>query len=102
VENAVKHGLLHKQGIKRIEIEFSEENDTLRSIIRDNGIGRTRAAKIRNARPKNHTSFATGAINRRIEMLNSSGKYEIRLEIEDLEFPNGSAAGTEVRLFIED
>jgi len=102
VENAVKHGLLHKQGIKRIEIEFSENNDTLKSVIRDNGIGRARATKIKAARPKNHTSFATGAINRRIEMLNSSGKYEIYLEIEDLEFPDGKAAGTEVRLYIEE
>jgi|GEM_PF-2385524 len=102
VENAVKHGLLHQQGIKRLEIEFSEEYGILKSVIRDNGIGRKRAEKLRKRRPGNHTSFATGAINKRIEMLNSSGKYSIRLEIEDLEFPNGKAAGTEVRLFIED
>ncbi|MBI1222101.1 MAG: hypothetical protein GC180_05810 [Bacteroidetes bacterium] len=100
VENAVKHGLLHKNGIKRLEIEFMEIDNRLICTIRDNGVGRKKAEKYRNARPGNHKSFATGAINRRISMLNDSGKYSISLEIDDLEFPNGKAAGTEVTLKI--
>lgn len=100
VENAVKHGLLHKQGIKRLEIEFSEEENGLHCVITDNGIGRKKASTFRKS-GKEHKSFATGAILRRINMLNASGKYAIQLDIEDLEYPNGKAAGTQVRLAIQ-
>ncbi|MDX5321878.1 MAG: histidine kinase, partial [Bacteroidota bacterium] len=101
VENAVKHGLLHKSGIKRLEIEFSEADGSLKCVIRDNGVGRKKAEDYRRARPGKHRSFATGAINRRIGMLNDSGKFSIQLFIDDLEFPNGKAAGTEVTLIIQ-
>lgn len=100
VENAVKHGLLHKSGIKRLEIEFTEESGILECVIRDNGVGREKAEKYRKSKIVRHKSFATGAINRRISILNDSGKYYIELKIEDLEFPNGEPAGTEVKLSI--
>lgn len=100
VENAVKHGLLHKQGIKRLEIEFSEEESGILCLITDNGVGRKKASSFRKS-GKEHKSFATGAILRRINMLNDSGKYAIQLEIEDLEYPNGKAAGTQVSLNIQ-
>ncbi|MHB1277508.1 MAG: sensor histidine kinase [Bacteroidia bacterium] len=100
VENAVKHGLLHKQGIKRLEIEFSEEGNGILCLITDNGVGRKKASTFRKS-GKEHKSFATGAIIRRINMLNASGKYAIQLDIEDLEYPNGKAAGTQVRLVIQ-
>ncbi|HCS21792.1 MAG TPA: hypothetical protein DIW47_14750 [Bacteroidetes bacterium] len=100
VENAVKHGLLHKQGIKRLEIEFSEDENGMLCLITDNGVGRKKASTFRKS-GKEHKSFATGAILRRISMLNASGKYAIQLDIEDLEYPNGKAAGTQVRLVIQ-
>lgn len=100
VENAVKHGLLHKPGIKRLEIEFGEEENGILCLITDNGVGRKKASTFRKS-DKEHKSFATGAIVRRINMLNDSRKYAIQLDIEDLEFPNGKPAGTQVRLAIQ-
>lgn len=101
VENAVKHGLLHKEGIKRLEIDFYEKGNYLVCEILDNGVGRAQAAEYRKGRGETHKSFATGAIQRRIEMLNSSGKFEIELHTDDLEFPNGKSAGTLVRITIQ-
>src|SRR5690606_22412117 len=42
VENAVKHGLLHKEGVKRLEIDFYEAGNLLFCHITDNGVGRRR------------------------------------------------------------
>jgi LytS/YehU family sensor histidine kinase len=49
VENAVKHGLLHKKGDKKLDILFSLKDKKLICKITDNGVGRKRTAKI-NAR----------------------------------------------------
>ncbi|TNE78381.1 MAG: hypothetical protein EP332_14990 [Bacteroidetes bacterium] len=101
VENAVKHGLLHKEGIKRLDIEFKEDKDVLYCIVRDNGVGRDAAEKFKMQRKKDHKSFATQAIYKRVEMLNSSHKFHIQVAIRDLHYPDDSPAGTEVELRID-
>ncbi len=101
VENAVKHGLLHKEGIKRLDIEFKEEMDVLYCTVRDNGVGREAAERFKMQRRKSHKSFATQAIHKRVEMLNSSNRFHIQVEIRDLHFPDDSPAGTEVEIQIE-
>lgn len=100
VENAVKHGLLHKEGIKRLEVSFREESDELICIITDNGVGRKEAEEFNSKRPNKYKSFATGAIVQRIEMLNRKGSGKIHFAIEDLYFPDGSSAGTQVEMTI--
>ena len=48
-ENAIWHGLLHKEGEKRLTIRFTGDADeVLLCIIEDNGIGREKAAAIKN------------------------------------------------------
>ncbi len=98
VENAVKHGLLHKDGIKRLEVEFRTQGDWLICKISDNGVGRTKAGQYQKQKNGDHRSFATGAIQRRIDMLNRSGRYHIDLDVEDLSYPSGKPAGTQVEL----
>lgn len=46
-ENALKHGLRHKEGIGRIQIEIFRKGDQLILAVEDNGIGR-QAAKEKN------------------------------------------------------
>jgi two-component system, LytTR family, sensor kinase len=48
VENAVKHGLLHKAGEKKVEVNFqlSDNEQYIIATINDNGIGRTKSAEI--------------------------------------------------------
>lgn len=82
VENALKHGLLHKHGEKLLKICFAEKENTLVCTIDDNGIGRTAAEKI-NARKQKHKSFATEAITERLHLLNEFYQYKIGLEVID-------------------
>lgn len=100
VENAVKHGLLNKKGIKIVQIYFSANSSEMLQIsIRDNGIGREKSLLINQKRKDKPKSFATGAIVNRIELLNQHLRRKIRIEILDLS-EMGVAIGTEVLIQI--
>lgn len=99
VENAVKHGLLHKtKGIKLLQLHF-EQHDLLVCTITDNGIGRTKSTQIQERQGKKRTSFATSATQKRLDILNETYQQKIGLEIVDL-VENELAIGTKVILHI--
>ncbi|MGL5888248.1 MAG: histidine kinase, partial [Bacteroidia bacterium] len=57
IENAIWHGLLHKEnGAGELTITIGRKNDLLQIEIDDNGIGRTAAAAITTNTPKKHKS----------------------------------------------
>jgi ligand-binding sensor domain-containing protein len=93
VENALKHGLLHKDGQKLLTISFLRNTEYLQVEIQDNGIGRERAAAIKARREKVHNSFASEAIQKRIDLVNEMQEKKITLEIVDLQ-ENGQPKGT--------
>jgi hypothetical protein len=101
VENAIKHGLMHKLGEKKLLLSFSLFNDnTLLCVITDNGIGRKRSYEINRMREKKHTSFATGATQRRLELLNQGKEQTITVSFVDLKDEHGIDSGTKVLLYI--
>lgn len=102
VENALKHGLLHKKGDGNLFIDFTynEDYDILECLIRDNGIGRTASIKINNMRNPTHKSFATEATKSRLDLLNHNTNKPIGETIEDLYDSNGLPIGTKVILKI--
>ncbi|WP_052467024.1 sensor histidine kinase [Psychroserpens damuponensis] len=102
VENALKHGLLHKKDNKKVELFFYK--DQLQNIlvceITDNGIGREASAKINSQRIKNHKSFATTANQKRIHLINRSQDKKVALTIDDLVNEKFEVAGTKVTITI--
>ncbi len=82
VENALKHGLLHKQGEKKLHLDFKIAHHKLICTVDDNGIGRKASGEI-NARKKKHKSFATQATAERLRLLNEYYKLNINLVITD-------------------
>jgi LytS/YehU family sensor histidine kinase len=101
VENAIKHGLMHKLGEKKLLLSFSLFNEnTLLCVITDNGIGRKRSYEINRMREKKHTSFATGATQRRLELLNQGKEQTITVSFVDLKDEHGNDNGTKVLLYI--
>lgn len=98
IENAIKHGLFHKEGIKKLKVHFTLLNDNaLECIVEDNGIGQEQAAIFKEKRLHLHIGFSTEAINERIKLLNETLDKKIELEMEDL-FVEGHPAGTKIRL----
>ncbi len=96
VENALRHGLLHKTGEKKVEVFFSflEPEKTLKCTVSDNGIGRAKSAKINEGRSRLHESFATSATARRLDLLNQGRQQPISVTYTDL------PQGTSVTIFI--
>ena len=99
VENALKHGLMHKKGEKILTIRIVERKQFLEVWIEDNGIGREKSGLI-NAKHKRNAGFSTQATQKRIDILNKMGKYKVLLEIIDKKDTEGNAEGTLVKLNI--
>lgn len=98
IENALAHGLLHKDGAKTLAIHF-EMQEHLICTITDNGIGRAKAKQIKERQVGQHESFATKAITRRFEILTYVYKNTLRYDFEDV-MDNGEIVGTKVVLVI--
>ncbi|MCC6370980.1 MAG: histidine kinase [Bacteroidia bacterium] len=97
VENAVKHGLLHKKGHKNLSIRFITHSNSVEVFITDNGIGRKRSDEIKQRSNFSHKSFATGAVQKRLDLLNSGKTKKITYQVTDL-FENEEACGTQIHL----
>lgn len=96
VENALKHGLLHKKGYKLLEIVFNKTENLLNITINDNGIGRQNSEAINKSRANNRTSFATEAMESRINILNQNNALKIELKIIDKINEHNQSLGTTV------
>lgn len=100
VENSIKHGLLHRDGEKKVSISFDQVEDLLFVSIDDNGIGRARAAALKQIKSQNHESFASQANEKRLEILNKGRAHKISAEIIDKKSKEGIATGTLVVLVL--
>lgn len=98
IENAIKHGLLHKKGDKQLDIRFHKDT-FLVCTITDNGIGRKKTSEIRERSGQHHRSFATGATEKRIELLNAYTSNRYSFEVADL-YDAGQPSGTRVTIRI--
>ena len=102
VENSIKHGLLHKEGEKKLSIIFQlvPGDEYITCIIRDNGIGRKKAEEIRDAANYSYCSFSTEATKKRLQLIHDNINNQILLTYTDLKDETGAATGTSVRIMI--
>lgn len=99
-ENAIWHGLMQKKGSRDLLIElYYETDEVLCCKIIDNGIGRIKAAEIRNTSLLPHKSIDAGITAERIRSLLPSVGIET-IKVTDIILPDGTAGGTEVLLKI--
>jgi hypothetical protein len=99
VENAIKHGLLHKPNDKQLFIHISADFHYLKIKIEDNGIGRAMSKSINNHKNETHRSFASHANMKRVELLNIE-KNDIGIEYVDKTNDHGEAIGTIINIKI--
>lgn len=101
VENALKHGLLHKKDNRIVTVRFSNsENNNILCIVEDNGVGRAKSKEFQAKKNRLHKSFAAKATEERLELLNYGKDKKIGVETVDLIHENGGAIGTRVELTI--
>jgi hypothetical protein len=100
-ENAIWHGLLHKEGKRHLAIDVMLQDNILNCIITDNGIGRKRSAELNNRSAKKHKSLGLQITRERLALLNQKEDLHSFYEIEDMMDENGEAAGTKVVIKIK-
>ncbi len=102
VENAIWHGLLHKEGEKRITISIEKMNDNLISIeINDNGIGRKRVQEIENKSHKGK-SYGMQIGEDRLKLIKQSTGQMAQVEVVDSYDENHIGNGTTIKIIIPD
>ncbi|GAB4286245.1 MAG: hypothetical protein Kow0068_11820 [Marinilabiliales bacterium] len=101
VENAIIHGLVHKDdGKGQLRISLENIGNYLIFTVEDNGIGRERAMEIRNMSKHKHRSMGKEITQSRLELIKMIHKKEIDLKIDDLTDDEGNPVGTRVQFKI--
>jgi len=96
VENAVIHGLLTSEAGGRVDIKVYCKNDQVICEIKDNGIGREAAARLKEKSSHLHQSKGIHLLQERITLHNLIHKQDDSIRTIDLYHANGQAAGTMV------
>lgn len=97
VENAIWHGLMHKEESGILRINLSHIEDKIECIIEDNGIGRKKAAEIKAKKTKTYRSFGTDITKKRLELINNMTSMQLEVKYIDL-FENSTPIGTKLIL----
>ncbi|WP_161499205.1 sensor histidine kinase [Flavipsychrobacter stenotrophus] len=84
VENAIEHGLLNKQGVGHLRIDFSMANDaTLVCSIDDDGIGRLESRKISQLNISKEESYGDLLIKDLVAIFNKYENVHVDIKYED-------------------
>jgi sensor histidine kinase YesM len=96
IENAINHGLYHlKERKGKLKITFQQvDEDHIKCVIEDNGVGREESQKLRRSK---HVSRGMQIVKERIQALKSSGAMEVSLDIED-QYENQNPVGTKIQI----
>jgi two-component sensor histidine kinase len=97
VENAIWHGLLHKEtsGSLWVHVNMLDDN-MLECVVEDNGIGREKARDFRSKSATSKKSLGMKLTEDRIAVLNQYAQTSASVEIIDLVDGDHKAAGTRV------
>lgn len=99
-ENAIWHGLMHKDGPGSIDIAFRLEETILYCMITDDGVGRQQAGKMKSKPAENRKSMGMQLTAERLALLGSPDQTDTFFDIEDLFDEQGQPTGTKVLLKI--
>jgi ligand-binding sensor domain-containing protein len=100
VENAIWHGLLHKDGTGHLLLRLYQEDPFLYVIIQDDGVGRQKARALKSKSATQNKSMGMQITSDRVVMLNKLTDKDASVEITDMEDTMGNATGTKVVLKI--
>lgn len=93
-ENAVKHGLVNKEGKGRLFIDITPENGNLKIVVDDDGIGRVAAARL----DTDSTGKGHEIIEQIVGMYNKLKKRSVNYSITDKYNQAGDPAGTRIEI----
>jgi sensor histidine kinase YesM len=99
-ENAIWHGLMHKEKKGNLQVALSMEDQVLHCTITDDGIGRKMAAEMKSKSTEKNKSLGLKITRERLALLNRENGITTSYEISDVLDEEGNVAGTKVELRI--
>lgn len=99
VENAIFHGIMHKESDGTVVLSFKDNEEYVEINITDDGVGRKRAAEIVAEKKDGHASLGIEVTNKRLKELKKTTEIPAGVEIFDL-YENQIASGTLVKIFV--
>ncbi len=100
IENAIRHGLLHKTSRGKLTVKLALLDDTIVASIIDDGIGRKKAMEIKERQGYSYKAFGMEITHDRLKILNTFRKKEMRLNVIDLYDEHGEPNGTQIEISI--
>ncbi|MFT3910838.1 MAG: histidine kinase [Ferruginibacter sp.] len=101
VENAIWHGLLHKETEGKLSISVRRTIDSmLQCCVEDNGIGRIKAREMKSKSATTNKSMGMKLTEERINMLNKNSLFKATVSILDLQNEHCEPTGTKVIITI--
>ncbi|RAJ18094.1 sensor histidine kinase [Olleya aquimaris] len=102
LENAINHGIFHKNGKGKVSIEFLNlKNTSFKVVITDDGIGVNKAIAMNKAKAQTHTEHSSAVLEERLALLKESKQWDIDFTIVDRSEISNST-GTIVTLVFKD
>ena len=99
IENAIWHGLMHKEGEGMIHIMIHEEENILKCTIEDNGVGREKALALKEKAVLKGKSMGLKITEERLKLLSKEGLQQL-IRITDLKDTLDRSIGTRVDVAI--
>jgi uncharacterized membrane protein len=99
IENAIWHGLLPKEGIKKLTVQFTDNPGFIKCIVEDNGVGRN-TKKQEPTQLLKKRSMALDFIKQRLAILTEVTGIQGKIVITDKKDGVGKSEGTLVELLI--
>ena len=100
VENAIWHGLMHKDGQGEIQIKVKKKEAQLQIVIKDNGVGREKAALLKSKSATRRKSHGMQITSDRLALVEAVNQVKTSVNIIDLVSDSGEALGTRVDILI--
>ncbi|MDX1477816.1 MAG: histidine kinase [Saprospiraceae bacterium] len=102
VENAIWHGLMHKDEPGILIVSVGRQNGQVECVIEDDGIGRDRARALKSKSATRHKSMGLGITEDRLAIHNRMHQLGIEIEIIDKYGDSREPEGTRVVVSIPD
>jgi ligand-binding sensor domain-containing protein len=99
VENAIRHGLIHKNDRCRIVINIDKKGDFVHIVVEDNGIGRDAARAFKLRSQEVHTGKGLSIIEERLAHMHHNGAVKPFI-VTDLYNEKNEAIGTKVEVIL--
>lgn len=95
LENAIWHGLRYRETIGKLKVTFAEDNQLIKVLIEDDGIGVEKSRELKTQNQKVHESRGLNNVGERINLLNDLYHQQILYTISS----GSDGKGTLVTLY---